>query len=434
MALGGGSFTSYNKLLPGTYINFVSSSGVSGAVGDRGVCAVAMNLSWGVEGEMVKVTADDFMTNSIKWFGYSYTDSRMKHLRDLFMNASVVYVYRLGTGTKASNAYGTAKCSGVCGNNIKLKISVNLDDSDYYDVVTYYRNVKKDVQKVTSMSEVVDNDFIVFNRDAALAEVGSANMTGGTNANITGEDYQKFLDACESVRFNTLAVATTDATVNSLVAAFTKRMREERGIKFQSVLYKCEADDIGVINVDTAVDDDNFGEESLVWYVAGASAGCAINKSLTNKVYDGAFDIKTSYTQSELEEGIAGGKFMLHAVDGEYRVLRDINSLVNLTSEIGEAFCENQTVRIVDQIAYDDASLFKSKYLGIVPNDEAGRLSLWNDLVEHRKSLQRMRAIENFKDEDIVVEKGNTKTSVVISGVICPINSMSQLYITTTVE
>lgn len=435
MALGGGSFTNYNKVLPGTYINFVSSAGVSTAVGDRGICAVAMELSWGKEGEMFAVSAEEFMTDSVKLFGYPYVDGEIRHLRDLFMNASLVYVYRLGKGTKASNDYCEAAYSGICGNAIRIKISKNIDDASYYDVITYYKGIKRDTQKVKSALELTDNDFVHWNQTATLTETGIISMTGGTDATVTGEDYQAFLDAAEGVRFNTLAVASTDENVNSLVAAYTTRMREERGIKFQSVLYKCEADDMGVINVDTAaIKEGKFNQASLVWFVAGATAGCEINKSLTNRVYNGAFRIGTTYTQSQLEEGITAGRFMLHTVDGEYRVLADINSLVNTTSDTGEVFKENQTVRIVDQIAYDDANLFKSKYLGVVPNDEAGRLSLWNDIVEHRKSLQKMRAIENFKDEDIVVERGNSKTSVVISGAICPINSMTQLYITTTLE
>ena len=434
MALGGGSFTSYNKVLPGTYINFVSASSVSGAMSERGVCAVAMELSWGKEKEAFPVTATEFMTNSIKYFGYGYTHKKMKALRELFKNASKVYVYRLGEGTKATNALGTALYSGVCGNEIKVAVNKNVDDEDYFDVVTYYMSTKRDVQKVKSAKELVDNDYVVWDKDATLAVMAATSMTGGADATVKGEDYQLFLDNVENVRFNVLCVASKDNSVNSLVSAYTKRMREERGVKFQSVLYRTEADDIGVINVDTAVKDDNYGEESLVWYVAGAAAGCAINKSLTNQMYAGEFELVTAYTQSQLEEGINSGKFIVHSVDGDYRVLKDINSLVNLTLETGEAFKENQTVRIVDQIAYDDAVLFKTKYLGIVPNDEAGRLSLWNDIVEHRKNLQKMRAIENFKDEDIVVEKGNSKTSVVISGSICPVNSMAQLYITTTVE
>ncbi|MBR5535061.1 MAG: phage tail sheath family protein [Clostridia bacterium] len=433
MALGGGSFTNYNKVMPGTYINFVSSAGVSSQVGDRGICAVAMELDWGIEDEIFPVAANEFMTGSMKIFGHAYTDDALNPLKDVFMNASLVYVYRLGNGVKAANDYAMAKYAGARGNTIKIKIAKNIDDEEYFDVTTYVNGSKRDVQKVLSAQELKDNDFVVWKKDKALA-AAVAEMTGGSNAVVTGEDYQKFLDAAESVRFNTLAVATNDENVNSLVAAYTKRMREEKGIKFQSVLYNCPFDDMGVINVDTASAGVGKEEANLVWFVAGAAAGCPINKSLTNRIYNGNFKVKSTYSESQLEEGIKAGKFILHKVDDEYRVLSDINSLVTTTSETGEVFKENQTVRIVDQIAYDDAKLFKSKYLGVVPNDEAGRLSLWNDIVEHRKTLQKMRAIENFKDELVTVEKGNSKTSVVITGAICPVNSMTQLYITTTLE
>ncbi len=433
MALGGGSFTSYNKVLPGTYINFVSAGNVSGEIAQRGICAAADKLSWGKEGEFVRVTAEEFMTNSMKLFGYSAISDNMKHFRDLFTNASVAYIYRLGEGVKAENDYAKAKYSGICGNDIKVKVSNNVDNAAYFDVTTYYSGVKRDVQRVKNVGELKDNDYVEWKKSAVLSETGIISLTGGSDGEVTGEDYQAFLEACEAVSYNVLALATTDDSVNSLVAAFTKRMREERGIKFQSVLYNCEADDIGVINVSTPAKSTK-GEESLVWYVAGAAAGCEINKSLLNHTYKGNFEIIKKYTQSELEEGIKKGKFMLHCVDNEYRVLADINSLVNVTNETGEIFKENQTVRIVDQIAYDDANLFKSKYLGIVPNDDAGRISLWNDIVEHRKNLQKMRAIENFTDEDVSVEKGSKKTSVVIKSAVCPVNSMSQLYITTTVE
>ncbi len=436
MALGGGVFTNYNKVLPGTYINFVSAANASGNVADRGVCCVAMELGWGKEGEIFAVTAEEFLTDCMKYFGYAYTNTNLKPIKELFLNASKVYFYRLGQGIKASCELGEAVYGGVCGNNIKIKVNKNIDDNTYFDVATYYHSIKKDVQKVKSASELTDNDYVKWDKEATLNGGSVSVMAGGSNATATGADYQTFLEKIENLRFNVLAVATEDNDVNNLMAAFTKRMREERGIKFQSVLYKCQADDIGVINVDTPIKVDVLDKNvaSFVWFVAGATAGCGINKSLTNKLYNGVYTSGYEYSQSELEEGIGNGKFILHSVDGEVRILNDINSLVTLTSEVGEAFCDNQTVRTIDQIAYDDAKLFKEKYLGVVPNDEAGRISLWNDLVEHRRTLQKMRAIENFKDEDIVVEKGSKKTSVVITSAICPVNSMAQLYITTEIE
>ena len=38
-----------------------------------------------------------------------------------------------------------------------------------------------------------------------------------------------------------------------------------------------------------------------------------------------------------------------------------------------------------------------------MPNDEAGRISLWSDIVKHHTELQTIRAIENFSGEKRVV-------------------------------
>ena len=434
MALGGGGFTSFNKILPGTYMNFVSSGSTSANVSDRGICAVGMELSWGKEGEFVTVSADQFLTDSVKMFGYTYSASKMRNLRDLFLNASKVHIYRLGEGVKATSDLAEAKYSGVCGNNISVKVGKNIDDESCFDVTTFYNGGKKDVQKVKSAEELNDNDFVTWKKSATLSAGTLLKLTGGADATVTGEDYQKFLDCAESVSFNVLCVASMDESVNNLVAAYTVRMREERGVKFQSVLYNTAYDSIGVVNVATSANALASEKCNLVWFVAGALAGCEINKSITNKVYNGSYKVSGSYTQSQLEEAIREGKFVIHYVDGEYRILKDINSFVSVTADMGEAFCENQTVRVLDQIANDDAYLFKTKYLGQVPNDEAGRISLWNDITEHRKTLQKMRAIENFKDTDVTVEKGNSKTSVVVSGRICPVNAMNYLYITTEIE
>ena len=47
MALGGGIWTSQNKILPGTYQNFVSAKVTGIGAGDRGVCAIPFTGDWG---------------------------------------------------------------------------------------------------------------------------------------------------------------------------------------------------------------------------------------------------------------------------------------------------------------------------------------------------------------------------------------------------
>ena len=87
-------------------------------------------------------------------------------------------------------------------------------------------------------------------------------------------------------------------------------------------------------------------------------------------------------------------------------------------------------MRVVDQIGNDIATLFNTKYLGKIPNNNSGRISLWNDIVKHHQELQTMGAIENFDPENVVVMQGDTKKSVVVSDAVTPVNAMEQLYMT----
>ena len=95
MALGGGTFTFQNKVLPGTYINFVSAASASASLSDRGIAAMPLETDWGPEGDIFEVTSGDFIKNSLTIFGYDYTNDKMKGLRDLFIGAKTLYAYRL---------------------------------------------------------------------------------------------------------------------------------------------------------------------------------------------------------------------------------------------------------------------------------------------------------------------------------------------------
>ena len=245
-----------------------------------------------------------------------------------------------------------------------------------------------------------------------------------------------FLAAIEPYSFNTIGYAGTDSAVKSLFAAFTRRLRDEMGVKFQCVLYNfSSADYEGVISVENTINNAQSGEAgNLVYWVTGAEAGCAINKSNTNKKYNGAYDINVSYTQSQLEDALDAGKFVFHKVGDEIRVLEDINTLTTFTDEKGEDFKYNQTIRVMDQIGNDIAAIFNTRYLGLIPNDESGRVSLWNEIVKYHKVLDGIGAIEDFSTEDITVEKGPTKKSVVVYDNITPINCMAQLYMICKIE
>lgn len=445
MAFGGGTFTVQNKVLPGSYMNFFSAAAASATISDRGVATIPLMLDWGRDDEVITVTNEEFQTQSRNIFGYAYTDDKMKGLRDLFMGAKTLYTYRLNSGgNKAENDYASAVCSGICGNDLKITILENVDEPGAWDVITWLGTDKVDVQTVTAAEQLVANDFVVFKDGITLAAVAGSALSGGTNGTATNAAYQAYLDKIESYRFNTMGVLTTDDTVKSLFAAFTKRLRDEMGIKFQLVLYNYNKPDyMGVISVkNKCLDGAAKGtdgkmtypnEAAAVYWTVGAEAGCAVNASVQNKVYNGEFDIDAGYTQADLIVAIKAGEFVFHRVDSDIRVLEDINTMVTTTDTAGDVFKDNQTIRVIDELANSDALLFNRKYLGIVPNDKAGRSALWVDLCKIRKQLQQIRAIEDFNEMDVKVEPGETKKSVVVTGAVTVVNTMSQIYMTTTI-
>ncbi|MDD3251921.1 MAG: phage tail sheath family protein [Lachnospiraceae bacterium] len=430
--LGGGVFTKQNKVLPGAYINFVSAA----ARGDKtvkGVVCVPMESGWGPERKVMKVDKDSFEDNCLRLLGYPVSAPEMQAFREMFLNANEVYVFRINSeGVKASNDLAEARYAGTRGNAVRLVVQKNVEDDTKFDVRTLVGTDLVDAQTATAMSELADNDFVSFKREAALTETAGMPLTGGTDGAVSGEAYQEFLNAIEQKPFNVLVCPTKDESTVNLFAAFTKRMREELGVRFQTIAYRASRVDYeGVISVENSASENEAG---LVYWVAGASAACAVNKSNTNKVYDGEYTVNVAYTQMQLSDGIKEGKFLLHQVGDEVRVLRDINSLVSFTEDKNSDFSDNQTIRVLDFIGNGIASLFAERFMGQVPNDASGRISLWNEIVTFYKSLAAQRAIEAVEPKAITVEGGGTKRSVLVNAPVQPTNCMDQLYMTVVVE
>ena len=346
--LGGGVFVTQNKILPGSYINFVNASKASATLGERGVVAIALPIGKAV-GSVIEITRAEFVTDSKNILNMEYTADGVIALREIFCNANKVYLYDIG-------ADGSKTVSDV----------VNALEPYDFNVLCAYSDSDEDVaQYITTV----------------------------------------------------------------------KSWRDDMGKKCQIVVYnQTTPNHEGVINVVSTVSDDNAPEHALLAWVAGAEAGCEINESCTNKRYDGEYTIVCDKTQSQLEDCIKNGQIAFHLVYGDIRMLEDITSLTETTADKGEDFKSNQTIRVIDQIANDIAKLFNTKYLGKIPNDASGRVSLWADIVAHHRELEDLRAIENYDATLLTVEQGKTKKSVVVNDVVTVVNAMAQLYMTVVVQ
>lgn len=435
MGLGGGTFVSVGeKKLPGSYINFVSTSRAIGILSERGFVAMPLLLDWGVEQEVKSVEQEEIESKSLVLFGYDYGAEELKPLREIFKHARTLYYYRLGQGVKATSTIATAKYAGTRGNKIKIVTTAIISDETTtgYTVKTFLDDILVDSQEVSGATATTDdltvNDFVDWIAEVSLT-AGTINLSGGTNATVTSGDYATFLTAIEPYSFNTIGYAGTDSAVKALFTSFTERMRDNLGIKFQCVLHKYESANYeGIISVENSPVSSSSAD--LVYWVVGAQAGCAVNKSNTNIKYDGEYEPNVNYTQTQLEDALSAGKFMFHKVGDEVRVLEDINTLTTFSVDKNEDFKYNQTIRVIDQIGNDIAVIFNTQFLGKIPNDDSGRASLWNELVKYHERLQTVRAIENFSSGNITVTAGDTKKMVVVDEVITPTNCMTQLYMT----
>ncbi len=436
MALGGGTFITQNKILPGSYINFVSLSSGANVFGERGTAAIGISLDWGTE-DIIELEEGEFMKNSLKYFTRAYTDEYLKDIREAFKYANKVLVYKLNqtSQVKAENKYCTAKGYGSRGNYIQVVISANADDESKYDVaLKIYGETVFEQAKVQNTDELEENSYVEWKSGVEISqEEAGIYLAGGVMGFVDGTSVQKFLSKLESYSFNAVAIIYDSAEYERLLIEWTKRMRDEVGKKFQCVTAKVNGNYEGNVCVKAKIKDSEEDYHILAW-TAGAICGCEINKSLTNTIYNGEYELDVDYTQSELEQSIEKGEFVFHRVNDSIRVLMDINSLTEFTVEKGEVFKANQTIRVIDQIANDIAEIFNDYYLGKVPNDDAGRTSFWSEIVKHHEKLAGLRAIENFSSEDITVEQGESKGSVVVTDCITPVNAMTHLYMTVIVE
>lgn len=434
MALGGGTFTAQNKVLPGSYMVFISAVQTGSALSGRGTAAMGLELDWGPEGAIFALSAEDLRDQALPLLGYDRDHEKLKGIRDVLKHAQTLYGYRLnGGGKKAENDYAVARYSGTRGNDLKIAIRASMDEEGAFQVQTILGSTLVDEQTVASAAELQRNDYVTW-KTAELAETAGTALTGGENGSVTGQSHQDFLDKIESYAFNTIGCLSTETSIKSMYCNFAKRMREEVGLKFQAVVYRQAADYEGVVNVKNKTLDQDWPESAMVYWATGANAGCSLSGSCTNQKYDGEFEPDVSYTQAQLKAAIKAGEFTFHRVNSDAHVLTDINSLVTLTDTKNDLFQDNATIRTIDEIAISIARIFNTKYIGKIRNSAAGRIMFWNDIVTHHKELEQLGAIEDFSDEFVTVKPGKEKVAVVVQDAITVTGAMERLYMTCSIS
>lgn len=439
-ALGGGTFLTQNKILPGSFINYISVPRASNLFTDRGYATIGLDLDWGADGEIITIEPGDLQTESLVTLGYDYTHEKMKPLREIMKGAKTLYLYRLNDngGKKAQGTVGdtltvVAKYEGIRGNDIMISVENDIDVEDAFFVITRMDGIVVDEQVVKNATELENNKVVEFRAVGdALTLTAGTELSGGENGTVTGQSHSNYLEIIEKYDFNAIGYAGTDDVVKGLYKEFTRRMRDDEGVKFQCVVYnhpKTKANFEGLINgFNKVLDDENIA--ALVYWITGQEAGVAVNRSITNKLYDGEYKIDTKFKTRELKDALVDGYFVFYEKNEEIRVLEDINSFIEFTLYKNEDFSKNQVIRVLDQRAKDISIIFNKRYLGKVQNNEDGRIAFWNELVRHADTLTELGAIEDYNSEDTTVEKGFAKDAVVVHDYLLPVMAMQKLYMT----
>ena len=445
--MAGGTWTSQNKIRPGVYIRFSSTRGLGLTVSDRGTVAIAESLSWGPVETVQEIEAGANMT---PYTGYDITNANNRFLNEIFKGTNrtaapnKVLLYRLGaTGQTAATATvapltATAKYPGTRGNDISIVITELTTPADTYTVSTVVDGEIVDQQTAETVEDLVANDWVTWSGTGALAASVGTPLTNGTNGTPASSDYTDFLTAIEPYKFDVLLYDGTDTTVQDAMVAFVKRLSEEEGMYTQLVAAGLtNPDSRFVVNVMSGVtlsDGTVLTPQQTVWWAGGALAGAQYNESLTYASYPSAVDVSPKLTNSGYEQALSDGQFVLFADDGVVKVEQDINSLVTYTTDITEPYHKNRVMRLLNTIANDIYQQFSDGYIGVVNNNEAGRMQFKAAIVGYLLTIQANNGIQNFDAEDVEVLPGEDIDAIVVNLAITPVDSVEKIYVTITVN
>src|SRR5690606_18343979 len=177
--------------------------------GDRGIATIALPLSWGPSKEVIAIESGQ---NVFDVLGYDIASPQLLLVREVLKRARTLLLYRLNEGDKATANVGsenvmtvTAKYSGVMGNDIAIVVQANVDDPSLFDVQTLVDGREVDLQTVSSIEELEENAWVTFSGTGAPEPTAGVNLTGGTDGNVTNDDYMNYLEAIELYDFNTMA-------------------------------------------------------------------------------------------------------------------------------------------------------------------------------------------------------------------------------------
>lgn len=440
--MAGGTFKlSSPKVRPGAYVVTKNGKQPTASNAPSGIAIIPLiGYDWGPRGEMIHLTNESPDAAKVKFGRSIYDDNEcMVMLQLMFLNATEVYTYIAGGGEKAKGTITlksgtgnvTAKYPGTLGNKIKVVSVANPEGG--FDVSVVLDG--SEVELIEGATKVTDlkSDYVDFAGEGELAAFASASLTGGTNEDSkVNASVATFLDMTEKIKFNCMALPTSDASLITAAVTKIKYIRNSIGWKCGLVVANSAADYENIYNLTNAAE--YAGEEltipqSAAW-LAGAVAAAGYTSSLTYKIFTGATGVVGAKTNEEAIQAIKKGEiFFTVSESGDVIVEYDVNSKVTFTQDDPADIMKGRPCRVYDSFAND---LLLTFVPGRFNNDPTGWTVMEGLGRAILKAYQNDGAIQNVDEEnDFLVDRGaSTGDSVYISCGIQPVDSAEKYYFT----
>lgn len=449
----GGTWKAQNKVRPGAYINFVSVPKPVGTVGERGVVAIALPMSWGATDSLIEVYGSDLLDGkSLEKIGCTAYDAESLPFRLALKYCYKGLFYRMDRGgTVATIVHNeltiSAKYAGTVGNKLSVTVIEDTPEVGKHTVNVLYNGAIKDSYVVETIGELKDVEskwvnFSMNEEDESASPMGTTGVTlsGGTNGTVTESSYAPdFFNLITTEQWQCMAIQSDSVTLPGLMLSKIKSLREDLGKKVQAVVYNTNtADYEGIISVKqgykTATD--TVSETLFPIVVASMTAGASVAESNTARVIDDATEIINPIEETSIADNLKAGWFVLaYRQDGAVCVEQDINTLHTFTVDKNQAFSKNRVIRTLDEIGNTTALIFNRNYCGKVDNNAFGRNVYKSEIISLIDTLVSMGAVQNFDGAtDVTVMQGVNIDSVVVDLTIQPVDSMEKLYMTVNVD
>lgn len=464
-----------NKRRPRAYINVIGKGNnqLNAEIG-RTLLPINTQLNWGAKG-IIKLNAE---SNFLATLGHDINDPELQTLREVLKGANTVLLLNNNDGEKALVNdetlpwIFTAKYPGTIGNN--LHVSVEKKD-DQVTVSTLFNTKIVDQQMISTSrpEDLMANDYV----DVKLTDRSTPSNAGSTasddtkDANktpILGSQGSNLLDDLKSdVTVNLTGGATNPEPISGLLTdaletenydvattagfaigdeihkqlvAEIKHLRDDIGIKVRGVIPAIGggANYEGISQVANGVilnDGTQLSATVAAGFFAGASSSADAAKSLTYVEYPDAISAYPKFNNDRTIQALEKGQIVFTTKRNETVIIeQDINSLTSFTETKPVFFGKNRVVRTMDTVVRNTEETFENMFIGKVTNNEAGRNLFKANRVSYLQGLADGGVITGFSEDDISVEPGNDRDSIVVNLAITPLDSMEKLYMTMVVQ